>query len=55
MSVNPAAASAIEAHAHAIAAQACDELLARHADIDTRFGSDAQEMWTDHHRLEVQQ
>lgn len=48
MSMNPAAASAIENHAHAIATQACEELLTRHADIDSRFGSDAQEMWTDH-------
>jgi methanogenic corrinoid protein MtbC1 len=48
MSMNPAAASAIENHAHAIATQACGQLLANHADIDSRFGSDAQEMWTDH-------
>jgi methanogenic corrinoid protein MtbC1 len=48
MSMNPAAASAIENHAHSIAIRACEELLASHADIDSRFGSDAREMWTDH-------
>jgi len=48
MSANPIAARAIEKHAHAIAAGACNALLAAHADIDSRFGSDAQEMWTDH-------
>lgn len=48
MSMNPAAASAIENHAYAIASKACADLLAQHADIDSRFGSDAKEMWTDH-------
>jgi len=48
MSMNRAAASAIEDHAYAIASKACAELLAQHADIDSRFGSDAKAMWTDH-------
>lgn len=48
MSANPVAANAIETHAHAIAAQAGEQLLAQHEDIDARFGDDAQEMWTDH-------
>ena len=48
MSTNPEAARAIEHHAHAIAAGACEALLKEHADIDSRFGSDAQLMWTDH-------
>jgi methanogenic corrinoid protein MtbC1 len=48
MSMNSAAASAIEEQAHTIAAEACAALLAKHADIDSRFGSDTQEMWTDH-------
>jgi methanogenic corrinoid protein MtbC1 len=48
MSAHSAAASAIETQAHTIASQACEALLAKHADIDSRFGSDAQEMWTDH-------
>jgi len=48
MSMNPDAALAIETLAHGLAAQACDELLSQHADIDSRFGSGAKEMWTDH-------
>jgi len=48
MNANPAAASNVENQAHAIAARACADLLANHANIDGRFGADAMEMWTDH-------
>jgi len=41
-------AMAVESNAHAIADHACKELLTKHADISARFGTDAQEVWTDH-------
>lgn len=42
------AADAITAHCHSIASRACDDLLNSHADIAARFGTAAEEMWTDH-------
>jgi methanogenic corrinoid protein MtbC1 len=48
MSANPVAASVIETHAQAIATQSGEQLIAQHADIESRFGADAQQMWTDH-------
>ncbi len=50
MSINQSAASALENNAREIAELACADLLATHADIDARFGKDADELWNDHLR-----
>ncbi len=41
-------ARTITSQAHAIADRACRELLAEHADIASRFGDEAQQLWADH-------
>ncbi len=48
MSNSPDAANAVKNHAPAIATLACNELLAKHAGIEGRFGKHTQELWIDH-------
>ena len=50
MNTQKAAAKTLENRAREIAALACADLLATHADIDERFGKDADELWSDHLR-----
>jgi methanogenic corrinoid protein MtbC1 len=50
MNPNQLAADTLEIHARKIADLACADLLASHADIDERFGSEADELWNDHLR-----
>lgn len=48
MSTNPTAAGLLEQNAPRIARRACGHLLDINNELADRFGSDAQELWTDH-------
>jgi methanogenic corrinoid protein MtbC1 len=48
MSMHSAAATLVEQKAHSIADWACNHLLNAHTELRTKFGSDAQEIWSDH-------
>ena len=50
MKLNQIAADTLEIHTSKIAALACADLLASHADIDERFGNEADQLWNDHLR-----
>lgn len=50
MSANAGIAQALENDVREIADLACADLLATHPEIDERFGSDSDEVWTDHLR-----